>query len=300
MPLERSNASPFSVPLSTEYAALPKRFGLTYPNALLSVGERAEKVLQETPHEPHNSLQRALHHEIAADSYLEASLTAADPEHEHDDERLLLVDASLSHYHQSATIREERTMAGYEDPDDITSIVRLEIRIGLENAYKDIICGEVTPQTCREALELLEEKKLLVTKVSRGIEKGIEKGHYPPSDHTYLSTYTGLLAEIHYLQSVWKDAEQNPTSVAFLSTIRGGSGNIGIPHKISRDTHDVVVATIGDRLWTFKPVEVKRASPNRMSATQHLGRYASEIAYVSRHGLIQSVPEKHPSRKLVS
>lgn len=297
---ERLSTNRNRIPLSTEYAALPKRFGLTYPNALLSVGERAEQKLSEIPDEQHNTLLRALHHEIAADSYLEASLTTADPTHEHDDQRLLLVDSAMYHYQQSTTIRETRTIAGLDDPDDVTEILRLQIRTGLESAYKDVVCGEVTTQTGSEVGELFEEKKRFVTKASHAIKKGIDRGYYPSSHNKYLSAYAGLLAEIQYLESIWQNEEDSDTTVAFLSTVRGGSGNTGIHYKGSRDTHDVVVATsVGDN-WVFKPVEVKRVTFNHASISQHTSNYTSEIAFVSKRGEINSVPEIHPARRVAS
>lgn len=287
------------LPLTTVYAALPKNFGETSTDVLLKVGGRAQSALDETPETHTNSLVRAHYHEIIADTYLEAGLATADSTHSYDDERLQLVDDALEHYNYSINIREERMSTGFDDPDSMDDLLRLRLRTGFEQAYKDIVCGEITEQTRDEILDFLQTQYKKITRTSRAIRKGINKGYYPQSYHQYLSNNSGVQAEIQYLESIWQNINNNQLVIAFPSTTRGGSGNVGILYKISRDTHDVVLAAQIDNIWQFQPIEVKRISTYK-KARQDLGRYASEIALVGEQGDVRLLSDVETNTRFAS
>lgn len=283
-PYEVSAHTYKETPLSTEYTRLPKRFGDTDAGALLSLSERAEQKLYESDTTEYPSLQKVNLHTMVADAKLEAALIADDPEHDHDDARMALVTSAIDHYTHAATTLESRIEAGLDDPENISEVTRLHIRADLENAYNDIVCGELTDRTRQEVIARLDHQHLSVSKAIKDIRKGMKSGYYPKSFRIHLAILSGLEAEIGYVSNIWKESSLLDTSVvAFLSTVRSGSGNTGDVSEKSRDTHDVVVAYDNNNSWQFSGVEVKRFRSHR-NTMRNLGRYSSQLAIVHNSG----------------
>lgn len=290
MSYEQLPSSTFDLPLASEYGALPKRFGEVPARALLSIAQRAENALDQPTNLQHASLQHINYHEIAADGYLEGAIMLGNETSDDVDFRLRLVDLALNHYRESMTIREERMDDGRDNPDAIADLFRTQLRIGLEQTYKDIICQEVSSQTRQETKELLEKAQTYLSKVRKDLMHGIEKGQYAPAYQEYAKDVAGLWAEVRYLQSVWNDTNSSPEMVGFESMARADTGNMGLTGMLSRDTHDVVIAKRRIDTWTFIPVEVKRVNASSKKARQHLGRYSSQLAYVSKTGGTEIIP----------
>ena len=287
---EQLSSSTFELPLASEYGALPKRFGEVHARALLSIAQRAENALEQPTELQHTSLQRINYHEIAGDGYLEGAITLTNETIDDVDFRLRLVDLALDHYRQSNSIRQERMLDGRDNPDAIGDLLRTQLRIGFEQTYKDIICQEVSKQTRQETKELLEYTHTYLDKARKNIQQGIKKGHYELYYQEYAKDISGLWGEIRYLQSIWNDTNRLPETVSFISMARADTGNMGLTGMLSRDTHDVVIAKKDLDTWTFVPVEIKRGNVSSKKNRRHLGRYSSQLVYVSSIGRTETLP----------
>lgn len=278
-----SSERPFTAPLATEHAALTKHFGEVFPEHLLSLAERAEDALRTPNAREHQSLQRIKHHEIAADAYFEAALTLEDPAHEHDDTRMGLIETALAHYGSSHSLRAERMEMGFDDPYDLSELIRLDVRKGMRQLYNDIICGELTDQTLHETDLFLHDTLLHINSVQQTLSEDIAKGYGAAQHRDNINALRGFAAELHYVRSMQSNTPYLETA-AFLSTVRGGSGNKGTGGKLSSQTHDVVVATRQGEKWDFQSVEIKRQRRSVKNLSQHLGRYSSRLVYMTQDG----------------
>lgn len=241
---------------SGEYFNLPKLFGSIDPDVLLRIADTNADMAARLP-----SVAALRYHEVAASAYTEAALVLSERE---DDIDVLLayMDAAEPHFLAAAMEEFRHLETGFCRPDQQDRWLRADLQCEFMTVYRDIVCGEVTEQTCSEMLYALEKKIKHTAVLPNKSQNGLG----------------GLLYELRILRDFWR-AYRNPgDTVAFPSSARGNEGNAR-----PQETHDIILAHQIDGTWRFAGREIKGGNALTLAV---LGRYTNPIIHVRHDGTV--------------
>jgi|GEM_PF-3518732 len=263
---ERQTQSPY-----LDYLQLPKEITSVDPETLL-----AAATAHETEYNDAESIMlKAKYASLISSCYAEAAISFHDPQHDFDDDRLLLIDEAEQWAETATTLQFDTLEGGMRHPDDQEEWLRAQLQEIFMGSYRDIVCGEVTEQTQSETLEKMQVLQMYSERLAR-------------SRHTlrkHAEPLRGLIGELKVLASFWNPritSRQALHDVAIPSTFRGGNGR-----RRSTDTHDIALlhqTEIGEPFTLSGTYEVKTHGSLKRNP-QALGRYTAHLLSVGRNGI---------------
>ena len=226
------------------YLDLPQQFGSVDSAVLGLLAEECLSATEESPSERMRIHGRL----IAASALVEATLVSPHTTPERIEFDLIAIDRAEEYVTDAVVLFEELLASGREESSAPIDYLRAKIQLAFMNVYRYMAEGRPVDAALQRSV--IEQSSNFRTDIAR------YRRYLPKNDYRQ-GRLSGLDGEVLVLLDHWKSYQDKTDSVAFPSTIRGGT-----TRHTRKNTHDIVLAkwvgTDTERIgWTFESQEVK-------------------------------------------